>query len=254
MDTSEIDNGTIESLLNGIESTDSPGKTLSGVCKISQLYIDGLLSIKEQPEYSELQRGVLDSLMRCGMLSAKAVYEGRSNLLPEIKNELSKNSEEFKRICADRVSRSKYLEKSRPLIMNFRKDIEKLLLEEPFDTVIAISAGGLEPAFAIASLRDTMKLMPIRLSPYMMLDTDIRVPYACSGSYLDEKMREKRVLVVDDSVFSGFTIYNAMRFAVESGAKKTCGTAVEIINAEAVRPVTKMAHRVCGDTIVLRYF
>lgn len=253
MDTSEIDNGTIESLLTEIESTDSPGKTLSGICKISQLYMDGLISSPKQKEKNELQQRTLDALMRCGTLSARAVYDGRTEVLDYVKTNILENSEVLKRYCGRNISRSRYLEGDKPALMNFRKDIRMFALDHKIDTVIAISAGGFEPAFVASIALQDCDILPIRLSKYLKSDSNVRFPESCAGAYIRDKLRGKAVLIADDSMLSGLTMRKAMEFAAANGAKEIYGTAVEILASECVNPPQKEDYKKYGDTLIFEY-
>ncbi len=109
-----------------------------------------------------------------------------------------------------------------------------------FDSVFYVASGGAEPALLYCARKGGLPI-PIRFSKCRMHDANVVIPKSLSIEYLSEKIRGKRVLVVEDIMMSGQSLKKVMEYIYDYKPKELYGCAVygvEDFNFKNMRKIT----------------
>jgi len=193
------ENVFLEGLLARMEDKkeSDPVKVKSKFLQITQLSFDGMIDGRRD-KYGRTE--FLEWLMEIGTIHIGNFYRNKLNPL-EIINDIKEHSESI----------LKYGEKTgipKPYhLMNEEKNIYNFALEAQKklgvpDTIVPVANEGFEPAFLMASIYNDAGVFPMRDS-CSKADRQTRIARGIDRRYLKETFRNKKVLVVEGTVFSG---------------------------------------------------
>jgi hypoxanthine phosphoribosyltransferase len=99
--------------------------------------------------------------------------------------------------------------------------------EGKFDSVFYIASGGAEPALLFCALRGGIPI-PIRYSRFGDHDRYVVLPADMPEEYIKEKVKGKRILVVDDFIMTGTSMLGTINYLMQYEPKTVYGCALKL--------------------------
>ncbi len=100
------------------------------------------------------------------------------------------------------------------------------------DIIVCIASGGFEPSLTAAAVfdKDVKDVVPVRFSNRRWNDTEVRIPsLATKKHYLEERVKKRNILVVDDFLATGSVARKVLEFLGEMEPQSLLFTAAKTI-------------------------
>ncbi|MFH1127201.1 MAG: phosphoribosyltransferase [archaeon] len=224
----------LPSIFSLIEKESNPIDFKEELLAITQLYFDGIVSssgktieesvckntsdINHVEETWYMQRDVLNSLVSAGKKAIGSFYEGNSIDIDVIKEMFMPYKTEILKDGEHERSKERRLQGVIAPIHTLGSRLQQRFgtdIETP-DTIICISSGGFELSYLAMNIAGTDRLITVRYSRYAKGDTEVIIPKNAPRQYLDNEIKNKRALVVDDWISSGSSLSRVMQNILKS--------------------------------------
>ena len=220
--------GTLPELLKLIESTEeNPIRFKEAVLGIIQLYFDGLIDNKgiKDPEIWKEQSETLEAVIEGVKLTLTSYYRSTEDYFPVVREVLLSQDSRLIRYGSDKYSVRGHLSGSESEIMGYANDLSAFL-RESIDLIIPITSGGFEPALLTAYDLKIDEILPVRYSRYRYNDHTVSVPFQLPLEYMEQRINDKVILVVDDITCIGETASKVIGFVEKYFPSKILFTTV----------------------------
>jgi adenine/guanine phosphoribosyltransferase-like PRPP-binding protein len=222
---------TLDALVRMIGSEKEQCRFRNEFFAIMQLYYDGLIE-KNQTEKLEEQRATFEGLCEAGKSLAKSLYCSKPELeFP--RDYILKNKNKILDFGSEKRAKKRHLAEKRDVLRRFG---EQCFLFENYDIIAGASSGSFEPALLAASIIKKPYFF-VRYSHMSEKDFYVHLPPHEKKREIAKKVAGKRVLFVDDALFSG----------------KTAATMQEFIGAMKPKDMLCAATFMAGDDTDLCY-
>lgn len=200
----------IPDLLREISRLTSPGKFKNAILELNQLYFEGLVESAKKGDW-ERQSATLEGLMNGTGLALEGFYCAgrkmdfggvREIILPLEKDLINYGSESF--------STTRHLQESESEVAYWAEEMQQYL--GGVDTIVPIASGGFEPGILLSRFSRNVDLLPVRYSYCHRYDKKVRTPTSRPTEEDSEKIKDKRVLVVEDWVCGGISSNAVMKW------------------------------------------
>ena len=197
---------------------------------ILKLYYDGIYE-KEQNSLSYFsetrhknEKQTLEELLSGCKSIVGRVHSG-SELLPSDLRQVLSLEDKVTKYASDGQCGSRHLNKGYP-IQELVSQLERIRDKKgDFDSVFYVASGGAEPALLYCARNGGIPT-PIRFSNCRLSDGNVAIPKSISTGYLKEKIRGKRVLLVEDVMISGLSIGKVIEYISKYKPKELYGCVV----------------------------
>ena len=182
-----------------------------------QLYYDGMLSNDTDEGSICSQEEVLDQLLLAGETFVDNFYRGEVIDFDEILDMIMPYETEILKWGYKGSAKQRHLNGELHILklQSFGFNIPEIVDMVNPDTLVCIASGGFEPAIIAKNITDNKTLAILKYSRIYERNEEVRIPSETPNDCLHKKIEGKRVLVIDDLIVSGKTIYKVLNYLSE---------------------------------------
>lgn len=221
---------TIPTLLRRLEHEENPVALKHDILDLAQLLFDGIVRLPGGGFWDE-KRACLSAICQAGKRCVGSFYRGEPEE-PAVLREI---------LFPYATTLTTYAGCGPPKVRHLRRDSTLQVfgqsLPEMFpglsgiEALVSIASGGFEPSFLLMDMLDC-PLLPVCYSWMSRNDRSPHVPRLQKKSYFSA-LRGKQVLIVDDVVSSGKTLWKVSRRVASAQPKALYGCAVTGYNEQS---------------------
>ncbi len=231
---------TIGHLLDAIERESNPFDFREQLFAITQHYSDGLIAgkkVKRQKRQQHAQhRAVagtarmqaLDALIQAGKNVTGSFYSGEGVACDAVRELFLPYAADIF-ACSDKGhSKIRHLNRMEYYVQNFGFKMQGALesmLHIP-ETLVCVASGGLEPSYLLMHICEKDDILVLRYSRTTRNDEVVESPYHNTQRHILPKIKKKEVLVIEDYVYTGKSIFGALHYIVTFQPKSLYGVTV----------------------------
>ncbi|MGV8152240.1 MAG: phosphoribosyltransferase [Candidatus Nanoarchaeia archaeon] len=176
------------------------------VLNVAGLYFNSLIENSSSQNHSTLSK-TLDDMLQAIKLTTSQYYNNRKiEKKSIIKDLVLENNGVLIENSMYQISHEKHLKYDDfKYIKKSCESISDIMKEYDLELIMPIATGGFEPAGVIASNINNLNIFPIRYSRLNKNDKNVLVPKYITEEMVNKKIKDKKVLVIDDFISGGTT-------------------------------------------------
>jgi adenine/guanine phosphoribosyltransferase-like PRPP-binding protein len=221
----------LKELFKKIEKEKNPVNFRNQLMVIVQLYFDGVLTnkmeglLKTGKREEVRQKEILERLCLAGKESVGSFYRGEGIKFKAIKEIFIPYAKNIIKENPIKASKFRHLVWRWKDMQVFGRVLRNLLDKKSIsiDTLVCVASGGFEPSFLMMDILKKDCLIPLR---YSFKRSDNKVKTTGKQSTYTSKIKNKKVLVVDDWVASGKSLNIVFDYIAKKRPEEIYGTAV----------------------------
>jgi len=209
-----FEQGHLETHLRKIKIEQDPRVFKELMLSSFQLYLNGLLKENQErdPETLDKRLGISNSFLKSLRVIISEFYGQNQCIdIDSIRERIIPHYSSIIKYDSKEISKTRHIIGGELNIRKCAFDIFRGLNNKKIDLVLPIASSGVEPGILIADYLGVDDLLPVRYSRYNQYDKDILTPY--SGLEVREQICGKNILIVDDTISSGYTASKVIKWA-----------------------------------------
>ena len=224
----------IPQLIKTIDAEDNPVNFRNQLLSISQLYFDGLIKTKNGADMAKgatwaEQAQALYNLNLAGKKAIGSFYRGKGIDFDGVKEIFMPYASAIIQYGGnDSIAKHRNIFDDYNTVHAFGRNLyDECRNITGIDTIVCVAGGGFEPSYLAMDILEKEELAVMRYSSYRsMPDSNVKLPKFAPKGYINDQIKNKKVLVIEDYVVSGKSLNKVMNYISKRKSREIYCTTV----------------------------